>query len=66
MSNSNNHDSFPLPTLVFGRGAGTIEGNQHLIYPDRTPIGNLLFTLLMRAGVPVESVGDSTGELAEV
>jgi hypothetical protein len=66
MSNSNNHDSFPLPTLVFGRGAGTIEGNQHLIYPDRTPIGNLLFTLLLRAGVPVESVGDSTGELAEV
>ncbi|HZF30121.1 MAG TPA: DUF1552 domain-containing protein [Gammaproteobacteria bacterium] len=65
MSNSNNHDSFPLPTLVFGRG-GKIKGNQHLRYPDHTPIGNLLYTLLLRAGVPTEKVGDSTGELAEV
>ncbi|HEY8518960.1 MAG TPA: DUF1552 domain-containing protein [Gammaproteobacteria bacterium] len=66
MSNSNNHDHFPLPTLVVGGGAGTIKGNQHLRYPDRTPLANLLLTLLVRAGVPAESVGDSTGELAEV
>jgi hypothetical protein len=66
MSNSNNHDSFPLPTLVFGGGSGSIKGHQHLRYPDRTPIANLLLTLLNRAGVPVESVGDSTGELVEV
>jgi hypothetical protein len=65
MSNSNKHDSFPLPTLVFGGGGG-IKGNQHLRYPDRTPISNLLFTLMLRAGVPVDSVGDSTAELAEV
>jgi hypothetical protein len=66
MSNSNSHDSFPLPTLVFGGGGGTIKGNQHLVYADRTPIANLLFTLLLRAGVPAETVGDSTGELTEV
>ena len=66
MSNSNQHNQFPLPTLVFGRGAGAIKGQQHLVYPDRTPLANLLFTLLLRAGVPVEKVGDSTGELAEV
>ena len=65
MSNSNRHDSFPLPTLVFGGGGG-IKGNQHLRYPDRTPLANLLFTLMLRAGVPVESVGDSTAELVEV
>ena len=66
MSNSNQHNQFPLPTLVFGGGAGKIKGQQHLVYPDRTPLSNLLFTLLLRAGVPVEKVGDSTGELAEV
>jgi hypothetical protein len=66
MSNSNNHDSFPLPTLVFGRAGGKIKGNQHVRYPDHTPIGNLLYTLLLRSGVPVEKIGDSTGELAEV
>jgi hypothetical protein len=66
MSNSNQHNQFPLPTLVLGGGAGAIKGQQHLVYPDRTPLANLLFTLLLRAGVPVDKVGDSTGELAEV
>jgi hypothetical protein len=66
MSNSNQHNQFPLPTLVFGRGGGAIKGNQHLVYPDRTPLANLLFTLLLRAGVPVDKIGDSTSDLAEV
>jgi hypothetical protein len=65
MSNSNKHDSFPLPTIVFGHGGG-IKGHQHLRYPDRTPIANVLFTMMVRAGVPVDKVGDSTAELAEV
>jgi len=66
MSNSNSHNNFPLPTLVVGGGAGTIKGHQHLRYPDRTPLANLLLTLLRRAGVPSKSVGDSSGELTEI
>ena len=66
MSNSNAHDHFPLPMALVGGGCGRIKGGQHLRYPDRTPMSNLLLTLLQRAGVPVESLGDSTGELAEV
>jgi hypothetical protein len=65
MGNSNKHDHFPLPTLVVGRGHG-IKGDQHLRYEDRTPVANVLLTLLLRAGVPVDSIGDSTGELTEV
>jgi uncharacterized protein DUF1552 len=65
MSNSNQHNSFPLPTLAFG-GNKYLKGNQHLRYPDRTPLANLLQTLLVRAGVPVDKVGDATGELTEV
>lgn len=65
MSNSNLHNNFPLPTFVAGRGGG-IKGGQHLVYPDRTPLANLLFTLLDRAGVPVEKVGDSTSDMSEV
>lgn len=66
MSNSNSHNNFPLPTVVAGHGAGTIKGHQHLRYPDRTPLANLHLTLMRRAGVPIDSVGDSTGELSEV
>jgi hypothetical protein len=66
MSNSNLHDHFPLPSAVLGHGAGTIRGNQHIRYPDRTPHANLLLTLLDRAGVPAETVGDAQGEISEV
>jgi hypothetical protein len=66
MSNSNAHDHFPLPSALIGGGCGTIKGGQHLRYPDRTPVSNLLVTVLNRAGVPVESLGDSTGECSEV
>jgi uncharacterized protein DUF1552 len=66
MSNSNAHDHFPLPAAVLGGGCGTLKSGQHLRYPDRTPVSNLIVTLLNRAGVPLESFGDSTGELAEV
>jgi hypothetical protein len=66
MSNSNAHDHFPLPAAVIGGGCGKLKGGQHLRYPDRTPVSNLVVTLLNRAGVPVETFGDSTGELTEV
>jgi hypothetical protein len=66
MSNSNAHDEFPLPLLLLGGGCGKIKGNQHLKYADRTPLANLLTTILHRSGVPVEKVGDSTGTFAEV
>jgi hypothetical protein len=66
MSDSHAHDHFPLPLAVIGGGCGTLRGGRHLRYPDRTPVSNLLVTMLHRAGVPVEAIGDSTGECAEV
>jgi len=61
MSNSNAHNHFPLPTLVLGGGAGTIKGGHHIKQPDHTPMTNVLLTMLHKAGVEVESLGDSTG-----
>jgi len=66
MSNSNAHDHFPLPTLVAGGAAGGLAGGRHLKYPDRTPMTNLLVSLLDKAGVPGDKLGDSTGMLADL
>jgi hypothetical protein len=60
MSNSNLHDHFPLPNLVIGGG---FKGGRHVKYPDRTPMTNLLLTLLDKAGVHVDKLGDSTGKV---
>src|SRR5678810_1205283 len=66
MSNSNVHNHSPLPILVAGGAAGKLKGGRHVKYPENTPMANLLLTILDKAGVRQESVGDSTGPLSEV
>jgi hypothetical protein len=66
MSNSNAHNHFPLPNLVAGSGAGQLAGGRHLKYQDHTPMTNLLLTLLDKAGVPADSLGDSTGKMEDL
>ena len=66
MSNGYLHDHFPLPTALVGGGCGQLQGNQHLRYPDRTPLANLHVALLNKAGIAMKNFGDSTGELAEI
>jgi hypothetical protein len=43
-----------------------MQGGRHLKYPEGTPMANLLQTILDKAGVPEERVGDSTGLLTEL
>ena len=66
MSNSNAHDHFPLPNLVLGGAAGRMKGGRHLRYADHTPMTNLLVSMLEKGGVRQESLGDSTGTLANL
>lgn len=66
MANSNMHNQYPLPTAILGTGCGRVKGGQHIDFPARTPLANVLLTILQRAGVPVERVGDSTGAIAEI
>jgi hypothetical protein len=66
ISNSDRHTHGPLPTLLLGGGAGTLKGGRHLVYPVDTPLTNLQLTLLHMMGVPVERLGDSTGQFTEL
>ena len=66
MSNSNAHNHFPLPTAILGGGMGRIKGSQHIRVPDQTPLANLLVTLLDRAGVLMEKLGDSTSQVSDL
>jgi hypothetical protein len=63
LSDGNLHIFKNLPVLLVGGGSGQIKGGRHLRYPKDTPMANLYLTLLDKLGVPVESLGDSTGKL---
>ena len=66
MSNSNAHDHYPLPSVIVGKGGGTIRGGQHIAAGERTPVSNLLLTVLDRVGVKMDKLGDSTGRFEQV
>jgi hypothetical protein len=66
MSNSNIHNHSPLPILLAGGAAGNLKGGRHVKYPEETPMANLLLTILHKAGVEQQSIGDSTSALSEV
>ncbi len=63
MSDGNLHLHTDLPVLLAGGGAGRLKGGRHLQYPKDTPMTNLYLTMLDMVGVPMDSVGDSTGKL---
>jgi uncharacterized protein DUF1552 len=65
LSDGNRHSHVELPTIVAGRGNGTLKTGRHIVYPE-TPMTNLFLTLLDKMGVPTEKLGDSTGKLAQL
>ena len=65
MSNSNAHNHYPLPTSMVG-GWKTVKGGQHIVPAEHTPLANVLLTMLDRAGIPQDQLGNSTGKLLEV
>lgn len=62
--NRHNHDD--LPTILFGRGGGTILPGRHVVYPNRTPLNNLWLAMLERMDVQAEKIGDSTASLRQL
>jgi len=64
LSDANLHLYTDLSLLLVAGGVAGIKGGQHVRYSNRTPMANLLLTMLDKADVPhVEKLGDSTGRL---
>jgi hypothetical protein len=65
MSDGNGHNHHNLPTMLVGGGAGTVRGGRHVRYPveSETPVANLFLNVLDKLGVPLDTLGDSTGHL---
>jgi hypothetical protein len=64
LSDANLHLYTDLPLLLVAGGVKGIKGGVHVKYAKRTPMTNLLLTMLDKADVRgVESLGDSTKPL---
>jgi len=63
MSDGNSHNHDPLPIVLAGGAGGRLEGNRHIINPERTNMSNLLVAMLDKMDIPQDTFGDSTGHL---
>jgi hypothetical protein len=63
MSNGNVHSHDILPAVIVGGAAGQLRGNRHVKAPLMTPLANVLVSLLDKAGVPTDHLGDSSGRV---
>jgi hypothetical protein len=66
ISNGNMHNHERLPVVIAGGGAGQLKGGRHLEYKQDVPMSNVLRSVLAKAGVNTDTLGDSTGLLAEL
>ncbi len=70
MSNSNQHDNYPLPEILVGGANGAHVGGKNVAPPPHTPLANLHLTILDKFGIKQKSFGEgsavSTGILSEV
>ncbi len=63
LGNGNLHRHSDLPVLVAGKLHGAFQTGYHFGHSPDTPMANLLVTLLDGVGVPITTLGDSTGRL---
>jgi hypothetical protein len=63
LADGNAHQHNNLPTVIAGRGNGTLKPGRHVVYEAETPITNLYLSMLDRMELPIEQLGDSTGKL---
>ena len=63
MGNGNLHRHSDLPVLLAGKLNGKFQTGHHFAYKQDTPMANLLVTMLDGVGIPIEKLGDSTGQL---
>ena len=64
LGDSNAHNHKRVPILLAGHANGRVKGNSHISCEDNTPMANVLLTMMRKVGMPLESIGDSTGEIA--
>jgi hypothetical protein len=64
LGDSNAHNHKRVPVFLAGHANGALKGNLHVRTKDSTPMANVLLTMVHKLGMKVDSIGDSTGEIA--
>jgi uncharacterized protein DUF1552 len=65
LGNPQVHDHVNLPIVIAG-GAGGLKGGRHIKYREPQALANVHLTMLVNAGLQIDSFGDSNGKVPEL
>ncbi|HET6282804.1 MAG TPA: DUF1552 domain-containing protein [Polyangia bacterium] len=60
------HNQYSLPVIVAGQAGGKYKIGQHIAMPDRTPVANVILTIMQTMGIAKPSFGNSTGTITDL
>ena len=60
------HNQQDLPTIVAGNAGGKFKTGQRISMASRTPVANVVLTIMQAMGLPQTSFGDSTGTVSSL
>jgi len=60
------HNQQDLPTIVAGGAGGKFKMGQRISMAPRTPVANVVLTIMQAMGLPQTSFGDSTGPVSSL
>ena len=63
-SGERSQDHTDLPIVLAGGASGRLPGGRHIVNPTKTPMANLLLSVLNTLEVQSEKFGDSSGRVA--
>jgi hypothetical protein len=63
ISDGNRHLHDDLPTLLIGRGGGSVKPGRRVTFRKETPMANFHLSLMDRMGVRLDNFGDASGRL---
>jgi hypothetical protein len=58
------HNQQELPTIVAGSAGGKFKTGQRIAMAPKTPVSNVVLTIMQAMGLPQMSFGDSTGTVS--
>jgi Protein of unknown function (DUF1552) len=66
LADGNRHQHDHLPAMLVGGACGTLKTGRYLQLQKTTAINNLYVSMLNRMGIPIATLGDSSGPLNEL
>jgi len=66
LGDGNEHDKEDLPTIIAGRGGGTIRTGRQIVFEEPENMSNFHLSMLDRMGIEVDQFAKSTREISEL